>query len=90
MPVISNRTGHKIMTPAPCKPETLLHAPTCEIQYCSDCEMIHLTLGSMTLRIPTEHFKELTQDLGKGLVQLKAHNRSSFDFRNHNVTPLHS
>jgi hypothetical protein len=78
------------MRSTPCKPETLLSAPTCEIQYCPDCEMIHLIMGSMTLRIPTEHFKELARDMGKGLVQVNAHNRSSFDFSGHNITPLHS
>ncbi len=78
------------MSSAPCKPEILLNASTCEIQYCSDCEMVHLMMGSMTLRIPTDHFKELAKDMGEGLVQLNARNKSSFDFKRHNVTTLHS
>ena len=78
------------MTIMQCQIETLLNAPTCEIQYCSDCEMIHLMIGSMTLRFPTEHFKALTQDLGQGLMQLNARNRPSFDFCGHKITPLHS
>ncbi|PHS33053.1 MAG: hypothetical protein COA95_01725 [Methylophaga sp.] len=73
-----------------CKPETLLNASTCEIQYCSECEMIHLMLGSMTLRIPTEHFKELAKDLGKGLVQLQAYKQSSTNFNQRSVYTLHS
>lgn len=73
-----------------CQPETILDAATCEIQYCSDCEMIHLMMGSMTLRIPTKYFQELAQDLGQGLMHLKAHKRSSFSFSKRNVTKLHS
>jgi hypothetical protein len=73
-----------------CKPETLLNAPTCEIQYCSECEMIHLMLGSMTLRIPAEHFKELAKDLGKGLVQLQDYKQSSTNFDQRSVYTLHS
>ena len=78
------------MRSMPCKTETLLSASTCEIQYCSDCEMIHLMMGSMTLRIPTEHFKELAKDMGKGLAKLQIQNQGSFDCQKHNVTTLHS
>jgi len=78
------------MSTPTCQPETLLNAATCDIQYCADCEMIHLMMGSITLRIPTENFKELTQDLTKGLVKLKARNSSLFDFSQHNITTLHS
>jgi hypothetical protein len=78
------------MSSTPCRPETLLTAPTCDIQYCADCGMIHLMMGSMTLRLSTDHFQEFAQDLGKGLMKLKARNRSSFNFHDHNVTTLHS
>jgi len=78
------------MSSTPCQPETLLSSPTCDIQYCADCGMIHLMMGSMTLRLTTEHFQEFAQDLGRGLMQLKARDRSSFNFHSSNVTTLHS
>ena len=78
------------MSLAACRPETLLSTTTCDIQYCADCKMIHLMMGSITLRIPEEHFQELAQDMGRGLIKLKARDRSSFDFNAHNVTTLHS
>ncbi|KAF3982108.1 MAG: hypothetical protein HFP81_01370 [Methylococcales symbiont of Hymedesmia sp. n. MRB-2018] len=78
------------MNSTPCQPEILLNASTCEIQYCPDCEMIHLMMGSMVLRIPTEQFKELTKDLGKGLSQLNAYKRSSAYFSERSSFTLHS
>lgn len=79
-----------IMSSAPCRPETLLKASTCELQYCSDCEMVHLMMGSMTLRIPTEHFKELAKDLGKGLAVLQASEQGTTNFHKSSVYTLHS
>jgi hypothetical protein len=78
------------MSSTPCQPETLLRAPTCDIQYCADCGMIHLMMGSMTLRLTTEHFQELAQDLIKGAWKLEKRNHPSSDFHSHNITTLHS
>lgn len=73
-----------------CQLETLLTAATCDIQYCADCGMIHLMMGSMTLRLTTEHFQEFSQDLNKGVMQLKMSTLSTDGFRPDNVTTLHS
>ncbi|KAF3977094.1 MAG: hypothetical protein HFP77_08810 [Methylococcales symbiont of Iophon sp. n. MRB-2018] len=78
------------MKSTPCQTEILLNASTCEIQYCPDCEMIYLMMGSMTLRIPTENFKELTKDLGKGLNQLNAYKRSAIYLSERPFFTLHS
>ncbi|PCJ31431.1 MAG: hypothetical protein COA90_06110 [Gammaproteobacteria bacterium] len=80
------------MSSPSCKPETLLKAPTCDIQYCADCDMIHLMMGAMTLRISAEHFQGLAQDMGKGLMKLKAREQAEpgYNFHNSTVTKLHS
>jgi hypothetical protein len=78
------------MSSTPCQPETLLTAPTCDIQYCSDCGMIHLMMGAMTLRVSTGHFLEFSKDLGKGANLLKARRNSAFKYHDQNVTTLHS
>ncbi|MDC9724607.1 MAG: hypothetical protein PSN44_01635 [Gammaproteobacteria bacterium] len=78
------------MSSTPCQPETILSASTCDIQYCSDCGMIHLIMGAMSLRLSTGHFQELAKDLGKGTALLKARRNSAFNFHNQNVTTLHS
>lgn len=73
-----------------CQLETLLTASTCDIQYCADCGMVHLMMGSMTLRLSKDHFQEFAQDMGKGLSQLKVHTLAPEGFRANNVTTLHS
>jgi hypothetical protein len=78
------------MSKTPCQPRTLLAASTCDIQYCEECEMIHLMMGSMTLRLSEVHFKELARDLNKGLMQLTARTNLENGFRADNVTTLHS
>ena len=72
-----------------CQPEVLLNTDACEILYCSDCDMIYLSMGSMTLRISTEHYQALSQDLSRGLRRLQNRNKSTAQTYSDNVTPLH-
>ena len=78
------------MSTPPCQPKTILASSTCDIQYCQECEMIHLIMGSMTLRLSEEHFKEFARDMNKGLTQLAARTNLTNGFRSDNVTTLHS
>ena len=73
-----------------CKLETLLNASTCELRYCRDCNVIHLMMGSITLRLSADHFQELAQDLNKGLAQFKVRKLSPDKSKANNITILHS
>ncbi|KGM05818.1 hypothetical protein LP43_2380 [Methylophaga thiooxydans] len=58
-------------TPA-CRPETVFESATVDIQHCPDCQMIHLTMGSITIRMTEQHFSQYAQDVSKGLFELNA------------------
>ncbi len=73
-----------------CQTETLLNGSRCDLQYCPDCKMIHLALGSMTLHVSEVHFQELANDLSKGLFKLKSRGTPSQDLFNDSVVTLHS
>ncbi|HEC60117.1 hypothetical protein LCGC14_0506980 [marine sediment metagenome] len=76
--------------PAACQTETLLNGSSCDLQYCPDCKMIHLILGSITLHLSETHFQEFASDLGKGVFKLKSRKMPSFDLSNDSVVTLHS
>lgn len=73
-----------------CQTEILLNGSSCDLQYCPDCKMIHLILGSITLHLSETHFQEFANDLGKGVFKLKSRKTSSFELINHKVVTLHS
>ena len=49
-----------------CKPATIFESKTVDIQHCPDCKMIHLTMGSITVRMSEHHF---SKDLSRGLFE---------------------
>ncbi|EGL53681.1 MAG TPA: hypothetical protein EYM37_01480 [Methylophaga aminisulfidivorans] len=55
-----------------CKPETIYESNTVDIQHCPDCKMIHLTMGSITVRMSEHHFTQFAQDMSKGLFEFNA------------------
>lgn len=58
------------MSKSVCQPETILSSPSCDIQYCADCRMIHLTMGAISIRMPEEHFAQFAKDIGQGALML--------------------
>jgi hypothetical protein len=60
------------MASSPCRPRTIFESATVDIQHCPDCELVHLTMGSITLRLTEHHFSQLAQDISKGLFEFNA------------------
>ena len=50
-----------------CRPQTIHESATVDIQYCPDCQMLHLTMGSITIRMNEHHFSQFAKDIGRGL-----------------------
>jgi len=73
-----------------CRIETLLNGSSCDLQYCPDCKMIHLALGSITLHLSKVHFQELVNDLGKGMFKLKSRDNPLDELTKNSVFTLHS
>lgn len=73
-----------------CQTETLLNGSSCDLQYCPDCKMVHLALGSITLHLSKVHFQELVNELGKGVFKLKSRDNPLDALVNNSVVSLHS
>jgi len=73
-----------------CKTETLLNGTSCDLQYCPDCKLIHVVLGSITLHLSQVHFQEFVNDLAKGAFNLKSRDMQTRDFEGLNILKLHS
>ncbi|MTI63351.1 hypothetical protein [Methylophaga sp.] len=52
-----------------CRPQTVFESSTVDIQHCPDCQMIHLTMGSITIRMTEHHFSEFAKDISRGLFE---------------------
>jgi hypothetical protein len=62
---------------SPCQLETLVKSATTHIQYCSDCEEVHISLGPISLRLSRDHYQRFSSDIAKGLYHLEMPNLSS-------------
>lgn len=49
-----------------CKPQTIFESSTVDIQHCPDCQMLHLTMGSLTIRMSEQHFSQFARDISRG------------------------
>jgi len=78
------------MSTTKCQLDTLYMSSTCDIQHCADCGLIHLTMGPLTLRLSEQHYKELSQDINKGLIQMQSQQISEDTGKKNNVRTLHS
>jgi hypothetical protein len=78
------------MSLATCKLDTLLMSPNCEIQFCEDCGLVHLSMGPLTLRLSQSHYTEIARDLNRGLIQLQAKNLKTRSADETNIRTLHS
>lgn len=61
---------------AECELETIINADTCDIQLCPECEMLHINLGSITLRMSEAQFAAFTMDISKALFSLRQREQS--------------
>lgn len=52
-----------------CQPQTVFESSTVDILHCPDCQMIHLTMGSITLRMSEYHFSQFAKDISRGLFE---------------------
>lgn len=55
-----------------CRLHTVHVSPTVDIQHCPDCQMLHLTMGSITVRMSEQHFSQFAKDISKGLFEFNA------------------
>ncbi len=78
------------MAATDCQLETLISSNTCEVQYCDDCGLFHLTMGPLTLRLNEAHFNDLANDLGMAAAQQKHHKSLKMGRKKAKVTSLHS
>ena len=78
------------MSTEKCQLDTLYMSSTCDIQYCADCGLIHLTMGPLTLRLSEEHYKKFSRDIHKGLIQLTSQRGNENAGDKNNVRTLHS
>ncbi|MBM2829253.1 MAG: hypothetical protein HW411_43 [Gammaproteobacteria bacterium] len=46
-----------------CKPYLLASSGSCEFWICTDCRTITMNLGSITLRLQEEHFKNIADTM---------------------------
>lgn len=73
-----------------CQTEILLNGSSCDLQYCPDCKMVHLVLGSITLHLSEIKFQEFANDLRRGVFKLESRDRPSHDLFNGSAITLHS
>lgn len=60
------------MAASACRLQTISESASVDIQYCPDCELLHLTMGSITIRMTEQHFSQFAQDISKGLFEFHA------------------
>lgn len=60
------------MASTSCQPEMVYESTTVDIQHCPDCQLLHLTMGSITIRMSEQHFKQFAKDLSQGLLTFNA------------------
>jgi len=78
------------MASTPCQLTTLVKSDTTHIQFCADCEEIHLTMGPISLRLSRDHYQRLASDIAKGLYCLEIPTLSSEMFQAQSPGRLHS
>lgn len=51
---------------------TLAHSPVCQIEHCAECNILHVTLGPITMRLEIAAGHHLRHTLGVALEALEA------------------
>ena len=78
------------MSSTGCELITLAKSATTHIQFCSDCEEVHLAMGPISLRLSRDHYQRLSSDIAKGLYRLEMPDVSLEMLHDQNVNILHS
>lgn len=73
-----------------CQLETVAQSKTTTIQYCSECEEIHLTMGPISLRLSKDHYQRFANDIAQGLQGLDSVTLSSDVFAQLDISRFHS
>ena len=62
-----------------CRPYILFQSETLDIQHCPDCGLMHISLGTITLKMSEQQFMRFAKDMGQGLADfiLTQHTPSS-------------
>jgi hypothetical protein len=56
-----------------CSPEPLARGGVGSVEFCRDCQVLHVTLGAVSLRFTPAGFTELCLLLGVALRRLRQH-----------------
>ena len=54
-----------------CQPETIFSSPGCDIQFCPECQMVHVNMGALTLRMTEQQFANYAIDISKAMFHLR-------------------
>lgn len=73
-----------------CQLKTLAQSKTTTIQFCPDCEEIHLTMGPISLRFSKDHYQRFAADIAQGMQSLNSVNLSSDVFAQLDTNHFHS
>jgi len=64
-----------------CQPENIFSSSTCDIQRCPDCQMVHLNMGAITIRMTEQHFATYAIDISKALFHMRQSEIHKADMR---------
>jgi len=78
------------MSSESCQLEKLVKSATTHIEFCPDCEEVHLTMGPISLRLSRDHYQRLSSDIAKGLYRLEMPSLDTEMFHDQRGTTLHS
>lgn len=75
---------------AACQLDELAKSTTTTIQFCPDCQEIHISLGPISLRLTRDHYKRFSKDIAKANYQLELSDVSIEMLHEQQYTKLHS
>lgn len=73
-----------------CQLETIAQSKTTVIQFCSECEEIHLIMGPISLRLSKDLYQRFASDIAQGLEGLNSITLSSDIFAQLDTSRFHS
>lgn len=59
-----------MMMTVPCQLDLLTQSKTTTIQFCPDCQEVHIALGPISLRLSRDHYQRFAADIAKAHYQL--------------------
>ncbi len=76
--------------PASCQLNLIAKSATTTIQFCADCQEVHITLGPVSLRLSRDHYQRFYTDIAKAYHQLELPTVSLEMLHEQPYTKLHS